>query len=157
VLRSSGGMTHISWFVFDLELNFLRTVFVTCTSWLLNASYKIIRNIHKYSCKEPIILVRFQSNSNFLDRFLKNIHIVNVMKIRSVEAQFFHADGQSDTYDGANSQFCECIWKRIRSRFRVCLNADQTFWICEEVFQTQPSPDRRFSGQSISSDWIHAF
>jgi len=34
---------------------------------------------------------------NFLDRFSKNTKISYCIKIRSVEAELFHADGQTDT------------------------------------------------------------
>jgi hypothetical protein len=33
---------------------------------------------------------------NFLDRFSKNSQILNFMEIRSVGAELFHADGQTD-------------------------------------------------------------
>jgi hypothetical protein len=45
-----------------------------------------------------------------LGRFSKNTEMQSFMKIRLVVAKFFHADGQTDRYDEANSrfsQFCE--------------------------------------------------
>jgi hypothetical protein len=53
-------------------------------------------NVHRSSCKVPVILVRFQRILNFLDRFSKNTHISNFMKIRSVGAELFQAYGQTD-------------------------------------------------------------
>jgi hypothetical protein len=47
---------------------------------------------------------------NFLDRFMKNLQISNVMKIRPVVAELFHAYGQMDRHGEANghfSKFCE--------------------------------------------------
>jgi hypothetical protein len=50
------------------------------------------------------------TKTELLDRFSKNTEIQNFMKIRLVGAKFFHADGQTDRHDEANSrssQFCE--------------------------------------------------
>jgi hypothetical protein len=55
----------------------------------------------------------------YLDRFSKNVHLSNVMKIRSVGAELYadgrththiHTDGRTDRHDKASSrflQFCE--------------------------------------------------
>jgi hypothetical protein len=58
----------------------------------------------------PIFLLEFNETWIFLTDFSKNIQMSNLMKIRSVEAELFHAYGPTDRYDGANSrfsQFCE--------------------------------------------------
>ena len=52
--------------------------------------------VHTSSCKVPVILVRFSSNLASLDRFSKNPQMSNFIKIRLVEAELFHADGQTD-------------------------------------------------------------
>jgi hypothetical protein len=57
------------------------------------------------SCEVPVILVRFECNLIFLDRFSKNIHIPNFMKISPVGAELFHADGRTDRHDETNSGF----------------------------------------------------
>jgi hypothetical protein len=56
----------------------------------------IIINVHTSSCRVPVI-VRFQSNLNFLHVFSKNAQISDFMKMRPVGAELFHADGQTDT------------------------------------------------------------
>jgi len=42
---------------------------------------------------------------NFLDRFSKNIQLSVRMKIRSVGAELFHANGQTERQDEVNSRF----------------------------------------------------
>lgn len=51
-----------------------------------------IINVHRSSCKVPAILVRFLRYLNFLDRCYKNNQLSHFTKIRSVEAETFHAD-----------------------------------------------------------------
>jgi hypothetical protein len=53
----------------------------------------MILNVFWFSCKVPFILVRFQRNLAFLDRFSKYTQISNFMKIRPVGAELFPADG----------------------------------------------------------------
>ena len=58
--------------------------------------------------KYPLLLSDF--NEIFLDIFSKNTRISNFMKIRPVGAELFHADGQTNRHDEANSpisEFCE--------------------------------------------------
>jgi len=56
----------------------------------------MIKNVHNFSCKVPVILVRFELNLNFLARFSKSPQISNSTKIRPVGAQLFHAGGRTD-------------------------------------------------------------
>ena len=54
-------------------------------------------NIHRSSCKVPVIIVIFQWNFNFLDGFSKkSTQISNFMKIRLVGVELFHADRRED-------------------------------------------------------------
>jgi hypothetical protein len=79
-----------------------------CVFWfslqLLSKTFFIIRriqrdiviNVKKSSCKVPVILVRFEWNLIFLDRFSKKGEIPSFIKIRPVGATLFHAEGQTD-------------------------------------------------------------
>jgi hypothetical protein len=69
----------------------------------------IIINIHKPSCTYQPFLSDLNETPKFLVGFSKNTQISNSMKLLSVGTEFFHADGQTDTHDKANShvsQFC---------------------------------------------------
>jgi hypothetical protein len=55
-----------------------------------------ITNVITSSPKVPVILVRAWQKLNFLDKFSKNTHILNFMKIRPVGAELLNADGQTD-------------------------------------------------------------
>ena len=54
-----------------------------------------IMNGHRSSCNVPVIVVRLQSNLNFLDIFSKNVQILKFMKIRRVKPSCsMRKDGQ---------------------------------------------------------------
>jgi len=57
-------------------------------------SVSVIINVQRSSGIVPIILVRFQSDLNFLNRFLKNSS--NFIKICPVEADLFYIDRHID-------------------------------------------------------------
>jgi hypothetical protein len=65
----------------------------------------MIINLLMSSCKAPIIILRFERNLNFLERFSQNIKKSNFMKIRAVGAKEFHTNRQTDRHDEANNRF----------------------------------------------------
>ena len=64
--------------------------------------------------KYPLFSSDFNKNLNFLDRFSENTQISNFMKIRPVEAELFHANGQMDRHDEANSRFFRNFEKTLK-------------------------------------------
>ena len=57
----------------------------------------MIVKVHRSSCKIPVILVPFEWNLNFFDKFSKkNIQISDFMKISPVGTELFHADVRKD-------------------------------------------------------------
>ena len=65
----------------------------------------IIVNVHGYSCKVPVIFIRFQQGLNFLDKFLKKKNAQkNFMRILPVGVELCHAaDVRMDWCEEANS------------------------------------------------------
>jgi hypothetical protein len=57
--------------------------------------------------KYPVFLLDFNETYIFSTGVRKNTGMLNFMKIRPVEAELFHADGQKDPANSRFSQFCE--------------------------------------------------
>jgi hypothetical protein len=60
--------------------------------------------------KYPLFLSEFNDTWIFSTDFSKNPYILNFMKIRPMGPELFHADGQRNGHDEANSRllkFCE--------------------------------------------------
>ena len=90
----------------------LNTLTVLIFSWNFSYTFLILweiqRNIfqvHKSSCGVSFVLVRNQWKLNFLDRFSKNPHISNFVKICPVGIELFHADKRTDILYEASSRF----------------------------------------------------
>jgi hypothetical protein len=76
-----------------------------CFDFLYNfETFLILRRIrpdmHRCSCKIPVIFLRFKSNFNFLDRFSKNTQTPNFVKIRPVRKGLFHEEERTDRRTG---------------------------------------------------------
>jgi hypothetical protein len=73
-------------------------IHIICPTFLIlkRNERDMIKNLYWSSCKLHVILVRFEWNFNFLDRFSKNTQISNLVQIRPVRAELFHADGRTD-------------------------------------------------------------
>ena len=65
-----------------------------------------------------LFLSDFNKTLSFFDRFSKSTEISNLMKIRPVGAELFHADRVTDRHDEANSRFVFAILRtRQKGRF----------------------------------------
>ena len=49
--------------------------------------------VHKYSCKVPVILVRFSGNLKFLDKFSNSSQILKYHEELTMGAEVINADG----------------------------------------------------------------
>ena len=87
VFGGGGGILNIKCILLIFSTNLSETFLV-----LRRKHRDIIVNIHWYSCKLPVILVRFQWHLNFLDRFWKDPQVQNLMNFRPVGTDLFHAD-----------------------------------------------------------------
>jgi len=56
----------------------------------------MIKNVHMFSGKVPVILDTFLWNLNFFDTFSKNTQISDFMKTRPVGTELFHAHKRTD-------------------------------------------------------------
>jgi hypothetical protein len=70
--------------------------------------------------KYPLFLSDFNRTWIFLTNFRKkNTQTSNFMKIRSLGAELFHADGQTDRHGGANSRFLEFCESALKKKTAV--------------------------------------
>jgi hypothetical protein len=82
------------------------TTFVRNTSHFTRELYIVI-NVHRSSCKVPVILARFQWSLDFLDRFSKSFKISNLMKILQWESSCCVRTDRHDEANSRFSKFCE--------------------------------------------------
>jgi hypothetical protein len=94
-ILTNGGRKKYSVGVLILSSNFSETFLI-----LRRTERDMVINIHLFSCKVPIFLVRCSRNLNFLDRYSKNTSILNFVKIGPVRAELSHADRRRDQKDG---------------------------------------------------------
>jgi hypothetical protein len=83
---------------------------------LSSETFFILRRTEKDTIKKTCIglYAEYPSFLNFLEGLSKNTRIFSFMKIRPVGDELFHADGQTDGHDKANSNFslfCESTKK----------------------------------------------
>jgi hypothetical protein len=89
--------------IFEKKLLNIKCVFwysvqlLSETFLILRRTERDIKNLSSFSCKVPVILVRFEWNLNFLYRLSKNIQIPNFIKIRAMWAELFHVEGRTHT------------------------------------------------------------
>ena len=104
---------------FNLNFN---VFFLNCICWRVNSTcikmhgatmnIKHLSTLFRSSGTVTLILVQVWRNWNFLARLSKNSQISNFTKVCPMGAELFHADGQTDRHDEANSCFskiCEGV------------------------------------------------
>jgi hypothetical protein len=82
------SIKHVIWF----SLHLLPENFLI----LRRMRRDMIISLHGSSCKVISFRVKFYYNLIFPTDFRKNSYILNVTKVRPVETEMFHADGQMD-------------------------------------------------------------
>ena len=75
---------------------------------LTRIKLQIIINAHRCPRKVPVILGQILMKLEFSGQiFEKRTKTSNLMKIRPVDAELFHADGRTDRHDEANICFSQ--------------------------------------------------
>jgi hypothetical protein len=85
------------------------TTFVGNTSHYKKNWATYDQNVYWTSCKFRVILVRFEWNLHFVDRYSTNNQITNFIKIRPVTAELFHADRQRENRKGGRTDIMNLI------------------------------------------------
>ena len=81
------------------------SVYLLCENFLIlrRTQRDTVINVCRFSCKVPILLVRFERYLNFLQRYLNNTQVLHIMKIRPLRAELIHADGRTDRQTGGQT------------------------------------------------------
>ena len=67
-----------------------------------------------FHVKRQLLLSDF-NQIEYFDAFSKNTQLPNLIKIRPIGAELFHADRRRDMRDGANSLFSKILRTRLQS------------------------------------------
>ena len=115
--------------VLILPTTFFSETFVV----LRKTEREISKNVYWSWCRISVIAVGFWWKVNFLDRFSKNTQISNLMKVRPVAAELFHADGRTDNMT--------MLMVAFRSFVKSCPDISIFFLpkICEHSFSSSYS------------------
>jgi hypothetical protein len=123
--------------VFWFSLQILPDTFL-----ILSRTQWDIINLHRSSCKVPVILAIFKWNLIFLERFSKNTQISDFTKNHPVGAELFHADGETGRHYEANSrfsQFCECAQLHLINNLQTLdLLRSSSYITCVSAFSVSP-------------------
>jgi len=99
-----------TWNVFWFAVQLLSEMFLI----LRRTQWDTVTDYTGLHVKYPLFSSDFNESWIFSTKFSKNVQILNLMKIRPVGAELFHADGRAERPDEANSrfsQFCKDAYK----------------------------------------------
>ena len=124
----------------------------------------IIQNVYRSSCKVPAILVRFEWNLNFLDRFLKNTQVSNFVEIRlererepscSVRSDI-RMNGQTNRRHEGNSRFSR-FFQRAKKKDTSASNILwylHNFENCEKCDHNELNCVTPWEISRLQSEWV---
>jgi len=82
----------------------------------------MIRYVYLSSCEVPLFLSDYSESCIFFDIFLKNTQIPNLMEIRPVGAELFHADRQRDMTK------LMVAFRNFANSPKICMSAEFQYW-----------------------------